>query len=101
MNLLVQKQLKPLLGKYAQRKKAAGARIYRPLISQSNLDSHFMKKILLLICIFALSACASAPSSQPIFDAHIAQFKIAQPHIEHSIARSDGQRIQAREFNAV
>ena len=60
-----------------------------------------MKKLLLLICILALSACASAPSSQPIFDAHIAQFKIDQPHIDHSIARSDGQRIQAREFNAV
>lgn len=58
-----------------------------------------MKTLLLLIWVMALAGCASAPSSQPIFDAHIAQFKIAQPHIEHSIARRDGHRIQAREFN--
>jgi haloalkane dehalogenase len=58
-----------------------------------------MKALLLLIWVMALAGCASAPSSQMIFDAHIAQFKIAQPHIEHSIARRDGHRIQAREFN--
>lgn len=59
-----------------------------------------MKKLLLLICVVVLAGCASPPSSQPIFDAHIAQFKILQPHTNHSIARSDGQRVQAREFNA-
>lgn len=57
-------------------------------------------KNLLIIFILALAGCASAPSTQPIFDAHIAQFKIAQPHTDHSIVRGDGQRIQAREFNA-
>jgi haloalkane dehalogenase len=58
-----------------------------------------MKKFLLLLCILALGGCASPPSSQPIFDAHIAQFKIAQPHTDHTVLRKDGQRIQAREFN--
>ena len=58
-----------------------------------------MKKLLFLLWIAALASCASAPSSQPIFDAHIAKFKIAQPHIEHSVARRDDQRINVREFN--
>jgi pimeloyl-ACP methyl ester carboxylesterase len=60
-----------------------------------------MKTLLLLIWVMALAGCASAPSSRPIFDAHIAQFKITQPHNEHSVARRDGHRIQAREFNAM
>ena len=58
-----------------------------------------MKTLLLLVWVMALAGCASAPSSQPIFDAHITQFKIAQPHIEHSIERRDGHRIRAREFS--
>ena len=59
-----------------------------------------MKKLFLLLCIAVLAGCASAPSSQPIYDAHVARFKIAQPHTEHIILRQDGQRINAREFNA-
>jgi haloalkane dehalogenase len=61
-----------------------------------------MKKLLHLMGILlVLVGCASAPSTQPVYDAHVARFKIAQPHIEHSVVRSDGQRIQAREFNSV
>ncbi len=60
-----------------------------------------MKKFLLIAgFLLALAGCASAPSSQPIYDAHVAQFKIAQPHTEHTIVRKDGQRINAREFNS-
>ncbi len=59
-----------------------------------------MKTLLLLIsCIMALSGCASAPDSQPIYDAHIAQFKAAQPFTQHTLQRKDGHRINAREFN--
>jgi haloalkane dehalogenase len=59
-----------------------------------------MKKLLLILgFLLALIGCASPPSSQPIYDAHIAQFKIAQPHTEHTIVRKDGKRINAREFN--
>jgi haloalkane dehalogenase len=60
-----------------------------------------MKKLICILgFILTLVGCASAPSSQPIYDAHVAQFKIAQPHTEHTITRKDGLRINAREFNA-
>jgi haloalkane dehalogenase len=59
-----------------------------------------MKKLLALIgCIMVLAGCASAPDTQPIYDAHIAQFKAAQPFTEHTLMRKDGHRINAREFN--
>jgi haloalkane dehalogenase len=60
-----------------------------------------MKKLFLLIsCILALTGCASsAPDSQPLYEAHLAQFKTAQPFTEHTLARKDGHRINAREFN--
>jgi haloalkane dehalogenase len=67
------------------------------------LDSYFVKKLLLLIAsviTFAnLSGCATAIDSKPIYEAHLAQFKIAQPFTEHKIARKDGHHINAREFN--
>jgi haloalkane dehalogenase len=51
--------------------------------------------------VLAISGCAStAPDSQPLYDAHLAQFKAAQPFTEHTLARKDGHRINAREFNA-
>jgi haloalkane dehalogenase len=59
-----------------------------------------MKNFLLWIsCVMALHGCASAPDTQPLYDAHIAQFKIAQPYTEHTLVRKDGYRINAREFN--
>jgi haloalkane dehalogenase len=59
-----------------------------------------MKKFLLWIsCVVALHGCASAPDTQPLYDAHITQFKIAQPYTEHMLVRKDGHRINAREFN--
>jgi haloalkane dehalogenase len=59
-----------------------------------------MKKLLLwIVCAIALHGCASAPDTQPLYDAHIAQFKITQPHTEHTLTRKDGHRINAREFN--
>jgi haloalkane dehalogenase len=59
-----------------------------------------MRKLFLLVgCIIALSGCASAPDSKPLYDAHIAKFRISQPHTEHIVARKDGHRIHAREFN--
>ncbi len=59
-----------------------------------------MKKLLLLICcIIALSGCASAPDSTPIYEAHLARFKAAQPFTQHTLQRKDGHRINAREFN--
>jgi haloalkane dehalogenase len=51
------------------------------------------------IALSGLVACASAPDSQPLYDAHIAQFKAAQPFTEHSLVRKDGYRINVREFN--
>jgi haloalkane dehalogenase len=63
-----------------------------------------MKKLLwwfsFCIALSGLAACASPPDSQPIYDAHIAQFKTAQPFTEHTLVRTDGYRINAREFNA-
>jgi haloalkane dehalogenase len=62
-----------------------------------------MKKLLILVsCVIALanlSGCATPVDSKPIYEAHLAQFKIAQPHTEHTVARKDGHRINAREFN--
>ncbi len=59
-----------------------------------------MKKLFaLLITALVLVGCASAPSTQPIYDAHVARFNIAQPHTEHMLVRPDGHRIHAREFN--
>jgi haloalkane dehalogenase len=59
-----------------------------------------MKKLFLLLsCAIALSGCASAPDSKPLYEAHVAQFKTSQPHTEHIVARIDGHNIHAREFN--
>jgi haloalkane dehalogenase len=55
--------------------------------------------ILMLACLVALSGCASAPDTQPIYDAHVARFKVEQPHTAHTLLRKDGYRINAREFN--
>jgi haloalkane dehalogenase len=60
-----------------------------------------MKKLILfLTCLWALTGCATAPDTQPIYDAHVAQLKLAQPYITHTLLRKDGYRINAREFNA-
>jgi haloalkane dehalogenase len=59
-----------------------------------------MKKFILWIGFaIALHGCASAPDTQPLYDAHLAQFKTAQPFTEHTLLRKDGYRINAREFN--
>jgi haloalkane dehalogenase len=60
-----------------------------------------MKKLFLLFSyVIALSGCASTPDSTPLYNADVAQFKIFQPHTEHTVARKDGHRINAREFNS-
>jgi haloalkane dehalogenase len=63
-----------------------------------------MKNLLVILGMIAamagMAGCATAPDSKPAYDAHIAQFKAAQPHTEHTIMRKDGHRINAREFNA-
>ncbi len=59
-----------------------------------------MKKLALaLTWLLLLVACAGSPDSQPIYDAHVARFRVEQPHTEHRIRRDDGHQLLAREFN--
>jgi haloalkane dehalogenase len=58
-----------------------------------------MKTWFVLAALWLLAACTGMPPSQPIYDAHIASFRAANPHTEHWLQRADGHRIHAREFN--
>lgn len=59
-----------------------------------------MRALLLALALMLVSACASRPDSRPLYEAHVAQFRVAHPHTEHSIRRADGHAIVAREFGA-
>ncbi len=50
-----------------------------------------------LLCLAALSGCASI-SHQSFVEQYKRQFREANPHTGHSIARPDGPKINAREF---
>lgn len=58
-----------------------------------------MRSLLVMAALVLLAACAGTPDSQRVYEAHVAQFRVAQPHTEHWIRRADGRQIHAREFN--
>jgi haloalkane dehalogenase len=58
-----------------------------------------MRFLLIMAASVLLAACAGTPDSQPVYEAHVARFRVAQPHTEHWIRRGDGRQIHAREFN--
>jgi haloalkane dehalogenase len=58
-----------------------------------------MRSLLVMAALVLVAACAGTPASDRAYQAHVAQFRVAQPHTEHWIRRADGHRIHAREFN--
>lgn len=62
-----------------------------------------MKTLLPCLLLAALLAgCANAPAvdTQPVYDRHVAAFKVAQPHVVRTLVRKDGFSISSREFGA-
>jgi haloalkane dehalogenase len=60
-----------------------------------------MKSFLIIITLtFALAGCATTVDTQPIYDNYVSQFNASQPNTRHTLARSDGLKIKAREFGA-
>ncbi|MEY4729992.1 MAG: hypothetical protein RL020_1150 [Pseudomonadota bacterium] len=57
-----------------------------------------LKMFLCLAFFISLSACASPSANKFDFDGYVAQFNAAQPHQALTISRSDGYKINAREF---
>lgn len=67
-------------------------------ISFTSLFRISLFKLFALSAAIILSACASAPSTQPIYDAHVAKFNTSYPNVERNLKRKDGHSINAREF---
>jgi haloalkane dehalogenase len=62
-----------------------------------------MKTLLPCLLMAALLAgCANAPAvdTKPIYDRHVAAFKVAHPHVTRTLLRKGGFSISAREFGA-
>jgi haloalkane dehalogenase len=53
---------------------------------------------LVIACLMALTGCATTIDTQPIYDKYVSQFNASQPNILHTLARTDGFNINAREF---
>jgi haloalkane dehalogenase len=58
-----------------------------------------MRSGFILALVLLVAACAGTPDSQGVYEAHVARFRVAHPHAERAIQRTDGHRILAREFN--
>jgi pimeloyl-ACP methyl ester carboxylesterase len=66
-----------------------------------SLSRYFLSSLGSVIVVLALSACATAPDTKPIYEAHVASFNAKFVNIQHTLQRKDGYNINAREFGQI